>query len=571
MTSVAVCAPARSTATAWAAAGLFVLALGVRLLASAVLPLHPDEPYHILPARSWLTDGSFRLFEGEYTRVRLYTILVAASIQVFGDSAVAARLPAALSGAALVPLAFLWTRSQAGPLAGSISALLLCFAELAVQVSAFTRFYALQAVCFWLAATIVFRVTSAGDKRWSPWALAPAGALLALALYLQKTTIVGLLAVAGWVAIDQGWRLRRRLARSWVIAAMAAGACVAAGLLIASPLNDVIQAFAADFRGAEFWATTHQDDLGFYHRELSQGFPILWVLFPAACVIAWLKVPRAALFCALITLTVFGLMSLAGMKTARYIFFVYPFMLSVWGIALAAVAGPLWRQALAAGARILRRAGLEANRRRERALAGTILAACMGVALLAQPSYFFTFVSLPRTAAAFAAQPERYLPYPQQMPWRDPFVVQTVEQASIVLTSNDLQAVLFLGGYDVLISRDNLEQTRARKEFAPDFRTGRPVVSSARSIRELISCHRDGVVLVAGYDWRNPHRVPDEVADELVRNATITRVSWTPENLGANRGWSDSDLLVARWRNSAPLEASCASLRAQLARRTASP
>jgi 4-amino-4-deoxy-L-arabinose transferase-like glycosyltransferase len=73
-----------------------------------------DELYHLLAARGWLQEGEFRIADGVYEPAQLFTMLVAASFALFGESIEVARMPSVLAGAALVVLAFLWTREVAG-------------------------------------------------------------------------------------------------------------------------------------------------------------------------------------------------------------------------------------------------------------------------------------------------------------------------------------------------------------------------------------------------------------------------------------------------------------------------
>ena len=62
-------------------------------------------------------------------------------------------MPSVIAGSLLVVAVFLWTRSVAGSLAAWIAALFVALAPISIQVSQFARFYALQGLVFWLAAT----------------------------------------------------------------------------------------------------------------------------------------------------------------------------------------------------------------------------------------------------------------------------------------------------------------------------------------------------------------------------------------------------------------------------------
>jgi 4-amino-4-deoxy-L-arabinose transferase-like glycosyltransferase len=546
----------------WWAVGLFALALAVRLVAGVVLPLDQDEPYHILAARSWLSDGTFRLFEGRYTRTAPFTALVGLSIKVFGDSALGARMPSILSGALLVPLVFLWTRAKAGQPAAIVAALLLALSQIPIETSGLTRFYALQTLCIWIAATLIFDATERGKSRWRTLGLALAAVLLVCALKLQVTTLVAVAGLGLWAALDGAWRFRARLPWRWVLLGAAALALFAVILLAVSPLGGMFTRLIGDFRSAEYWARDEQNNIAFYHRELRNEYSLLWPLLPATCVLAIFTKPRLGTFCSLLALFIIGVMSFGGMKAPRYILPAYPFLFVVWALAIVAVARPLWALAQAASARALQAARVHAGPDLARWVAGATLAICVAFAVLSQLSFYASLVTLPRAALRFAAQPDRYLPYPQEQPWRSPEILQAIRNASLVVTSNELFTLMFIGRYDVHLSRDLVEQTPERSDFAVDPRTGRPVISTAQSLKELMDCYPNGVALVEGWNWRNPHGVNDEASDLLLRSAKMERIGWPGAARAYARSWSDDDIFLFRWDHAQAPDGQCARVRA---------
>jgi hypothetical protein len=552
----------RPLPTIWWAVGLFALALVVRLAAGLVLPVAQDEPYHILAARSWISDGTFRLFEGRYTRAEPFTVLVGLSIKAFGDSALAARMPAIVSGALLVPLVFLWTQAKAGKPAAIVAALLLALSQVPIETSALTRFYALQTLCIWVAATLVFDATESGNSRWRPAGLAVAAVLLVIALELQITTFVAVAGLGLWAALDGAWRFRARLRWRWLLLGAAVIAVLVVILLTVSPLGGLLARMIGDFRSTEFWALDEQNNIGFYHRELRNEYALLWPLFPATCVLAICTKPRLGTFCGLLAVFIIGVMSVGGMKAPRYILPAYPFLVVVWAAAIVTLAGPLWSLAQAASARALQAAHAPASPHLARRVAGATVAICAAFAVLSQLSFYSSLVTLPRAALRFAAQPHRYLPYPQQQPWRSPRITAAIRDASLVVTSNEMFTLLFLGHYDVQFSRDLLEQTPDRSEFAVDPRTGRPVISTAQSLKELIGCYPKGVALVQGWNWRNPHGVNDEASELLLRSAKAERIGWPGAARPFRRNWSDDDIFLFRWDHAGAPDGECARVRA---------
>ena len=201
---------------------LGALALAVRLpgLDNATIF---DELYHLLAAQGWLAEGQLRIADGTYNRTSLFTIFLAQWLGVFGESVVVARLPSLIVGVALVVLVFLWTRTVAGTLAAVLAALLLAFDPENVQISQFARFYALHALFFWLGAVGTYRLVTSPPPALGRAALLTAGVLLCfgVSLYLQVTTLIGLLGVAVWSVLALGlpWLARFSPPARWGIVA----------------------------------------------------------------------------------------------------------------------------------------------------------------------------------------------------------------------------------------------------------------------------------------------------------------------------------------------------------------
>ena len=148
--------------------------------------VHYDELLHILSARGLLQTGQLAIADGLYTRAELFTRAVAWSFQRFGESPVAARLPALAAGATLVCMVGIWVVRRAGLLAGISAVLLLCMVPTTVEVAVFARFYTLHT----LVVTLVFiAVYEALQPRRTPlWRIscsAVAVSLLSVAWHLQ--------------------------------------------------------------------------------------------------------------------------------------------------------------------------------------------------------------------------------------------------------------------------------------------------------------------------------------------------------------------------------------------------
>ena len=193
---------------------------------------HPDELYHILAAKGMLATGEPTIAEGQYTRTLFFTWLVARCFALFGESLSVARLPALLPMAALAPLLFVWLRRVADTRAAWLGTLLFALSPFAVDIAQFCRFYGLQMLSLFAAAVCIFEAAQPGAvaRRLVLAVLAAACALLAI--YLQPTTLLGLVGLGLWLAglvllpflSDRAVAPRLKLL---VVAGLAAAACLA--------------------------------------------------------------------------------------------------------------------------------------------------------------------------------------------------------------------------------------------------------------------------------------------------------------------------------------------------------
>jgi 4-amino-4-deoxy-L-arabinose transferase-like glycosyltransferase len=494
---------------------LLALAVAVR---SVHLDLPPtwDELYHFFAARSLSRDGSLSVDAGQYTRAFLYTHLISLFFRAFGDSIVVARLPSVLVGSLLVFVASAWVGRTAGRVAGLATGLMLCFCLTGIRNSQFARFYALQALCVWTAATACYDLLTQPP---SPRRVLTRGIAVALAtslgLHLQTTTLIAAAAVMIWVcAFLFGRWGRQGIRRAWSRFLLAAAVLVS--VLAAALGTGFAQELFARFRYAVLWTAADRDNVIYYHDEFLRSYRMLYALLPVAVVAGAWRRSRPTLFCATVFAGAFVLHSLAGQKEPRYLAYAMPFLVSTWGIA-ASEAYPR----LARGVEQL----LRAPGRASRALSATAMVVAIGVGNAAYPSVVLRLVRRPV----------------ESPPWElalDP-LRSAAARSQVILCSNDLKPLYYLGRPCVPISATLLH---TRKRILPEFSlgpTGRPVISRPESMARLMRDHPSGLVIIERFHWRHPAYVPPETADYLARH--LEPVPLPPQ----------SRLLAFRWARAA--------------------
>ena len=508
--------------TTWFAIALLTaLAALLRLVNIDQLPL-TDEIYTSLAARGWAQHGEPVIGQGTYERAWLYSVIVGSFFQAFGESLFTARLPSLLTGILLVPAVFLWTRRVAGPFAAWAAALLLCVSPLAIHISQYARFYGLFGLLFWLGAigvyTLVQERLSAAKA-----ALIGLGSLLcfALALHLQVLTLIGVAGLGLWLiqatAVD--W-LRAKLhepRRLW----LAIGIAVAVALLAAFVAieSGIAQRILARYLWSPEWSIAHRNEFWFYHVFFAQHYQSLWPLLPFLAILAVAHRPKPAIFCLVIFAVGFVFLSFAGMKDKRYVAFLLPFMFVLWGIAFAALVPWLRRLIARATLRALDNLapGL-ATRGAQVAMIG------LGVLFLlgSNGAPAKTLFSLARIkmfsegGGASMTAGELRSDWPTVKGPLQPWLTD----ASIVLTSHDVKTLYYLDRYDIVISTNRITEITGslagdEGEFDIDHRTGRPVISTADSLRLVMACYPDGLILAEANHLRLDAAIIDPVADVI--------------------------------------------------------
>ena len=535
---------------AWLSAGmLFAVSVLIRLIDLDHLPRN-DELYTILAARGWLSDGVPRIGDGIYDRALLYTIIVAEFFRAFGESLVVARLPSLLAGSALVVAVFLWTRSVAGNLAGWIAALLVCLSPLSIQLSQYARFYAPFMLLFWLGAIGLYALVEWKVAR--PTALTIAlGSLicLGLAYHLQPLTELGVLALGIWlalvVALPWLWAQRQHPRRFWTTVGLAATVFLLGSAAMVE--TGAAQGLWQRFRYLPLHAVP-RNYLWFYQLELIARWPSPWPIFPFIALFALTIRPRATFFCCCMFIPAFALLSLASMKHFIYIGFALPFLFVIWAIALASAAGPVARWLVATTDRAIAQIAPPLSGRAMRS--GLIAASTLfliisngapartllkpfGIALSADET------SIDWQSAAAALQP-----------W--------LQRAAIVLTPNDLQALYYLGDYDVAVSPSRLSDIGGNvTEFSLDPRTGRPMIGTAASLRMIVRCFPSGIFVADATTYPLPW-IGSEALGEAIRQ------EMDPIDLDGHRG-----LFAFHWeRSSQTSPPECAALKNRVSRKS---
>jgi 4-amino-4-deoxy-L-arabinose transferase-like glycosyltransferase len=473
---------------------VFVLALLVRLDAATGQPPQPDDLYHFYAARSVLADGSFTVFSGTYLRAEEFTRLVAAAMGLFGESLAAARIPSLFAGALLVAAVHLWLRREAGRGVAAVASALLILLYPTVLVGTLVRFYALQALLFWVGTALLYRLVAEGRARLGSAVLAAlALLLLAAAARLQVVTLIGLVGFAAWAALHLAWRMRHAVPLAWLVLGWAALLLLGGLAAFALAQSDLGARLLETYRSASLWAEQDRNNVLFYYYLLAQYYGVLGNYLPLAALAAFAFYPRPALYCTIVLGAGLLLHSFGGMKQDRYIAYLMPHFAALWAMAgwpllravrdrLSGMLAPSWR------------------------LVPPLATA--GLALLLAALLVKEVPMLDRSVRTVILPPDRPVALDIGRAWQAnrARLLPLAQGAQVFVADDDLQAAFHVARADFFLNRSQLLENRPPVEFVRDFRTGTPLVSSPESLQAIIACFDRGLLVSSSIamSWLTP-------------------------------------------------------------------
>jgi hypothetical protein len=368
----------------------------------------------------------------------------------------------------------------------------------AVDTAQFARFYALQVLFFLAGAWAVYAALREPLRR-TPWqttlALLAGIVCLAVAVYLQPTTLFGIVGLMCWglIVLAVPWLTAADVSSRRKLLALCLGGVAGISLLVFALTTGLLASAWSLYRDVQLFNVARADQFWFYHFFNVLYYPSLWPFAGFLVFFGICKHPRIAFLAFIIFSFGFLLNSFAGAKNMRYIVYAQPFMFMLFGLGLGAV----WdwiSDGLAAFKRQLER-HLAPYRLAGWRLGDALLWGALVFALLSNAALIRTTTILAGVTVPMEKPPVDWLAArPTLDPWLD--------RVDIVLTMADLEALYFLDGYDVLYGPSRLREVPTAEDFARDHRTGRPVIGSHAALELVQRCTRSGIFITNTHMWR---------------------------------------------------------------------
>jgi hypothetical protein len=416
--------------------------------------------------------------------------------------------------AACAALLFAWVRREAGASAAWWSAVLFATSPFAVGVAQFVRFYALQALVFTaLSMVVYYALISSRSLAWRA-ALGLLGIpLLAFGIYLQPTTLLGTVGLALWAvpAALMPWLLAPEVPRRHKLV-LVVGTLVASIVMIAALWSSgLLGELWERYREAPLFIDDRVEKFWYYHEWLNLLYPTLWPAVGILSLVAVCMRPALGSFALVTFAASFLLNSFAAAKGLRYMVYAQPALFILWGLAIATLWPVLVRFIRDLWFSLSEQLALGAYSGR---VAGVLVAGALAFLLLANPAWLRSATMI----ADIAVPPEQpRADWPRARAAVEPWI----DSADIVVSSEELGTLYFLGRFDVRFSPSKLAELEPdqRHEFGIDYRTGRPVIGERATLQRVFDCYRTGIILGPSTHWGAAHLI-DTNTLALIENAT---------------------------------------------------
>ena len=228
---------------------------------------------------------------------------------------------------------------------------------------------------------------------------------------------------------------------------------------------------------------------------------------------AW---PRPASLAACVFAAGFVLNSFGGMKGLHYLVYALPFLFALWGMGPWPPSGGRPRTGGPPSATGWPPTGGSSRAGCRRARAPRLTRAWWSSSAVANPAWVETAAQLAEVRLpGEEPAPDWAAARPALEPW--------LKRVPVVVTTEELGTLYFLGRLrhplqPLEAGRDRGPGPELRRvgegggrEFAPDWRTGRAVISTVGSLGQVFDCYQEGLFLLASRQWGHAHLFSPEV------------------------------------------------------------
>lgn len=497
--------------------GLLVIAgTGIRVINLDRASFWVDEVNSVFAAQSLNETGADRLPSGYlYGRARIYTAIVAVSLQLFGENEVAARMPSVLFGVLSILLAYGLARIWFDTRTALIMAFFMAFSHFEVGWSRTARMYTLlQFMTLWITYCYVrgFKENQAPGKsdpsdQFKPgsvsilWLILLVVMIALSALFVHSITTLLIPGFTVYMLVQSGIHLFKSEGRSrWFnpyTVSLIAGGLIGGAVLLAVPWirATAFQSFAYTpaWASGSAYAARKTALLEFLLSQWRMPITVFaflggFQLITRKHLPGWLP---ASLF-----LAPFVLLSLVFThRVEAYLFFVYPFFLMIAAYGLSN-----WINAEQGHLPIVQRLGAGGNRF---LLIGMVL---LLFVLFPWIRVTLNIPRLPDGITNLAVTPEEWRGACQK-------VLSQKESEDLIITSLPQVALYYGIASDYGLNQVNLEQAQSKKLVNGagqwiDLYAGVPCVISFEALQSLVAEHPSGWLLISDFHFHHTQYIP---------------------------------------------------------------
>ena len=449
-----------------------------------------DELYHIVAMSSIAEDRGPAIYQGYYPRAQLYTTYLSlfADVETPLNNYQNAKQANQILFVFFVAAFWLTLLSITSWQVALTATILLLISKHSVEYAGTVRFYMAHAVFFWLGTVAMYRFALPIDSfrlRWSGglWLLF-AAVSFAIAAHLQLTTLVGLVGLGFWLVLAAWMRFFDRLTAVHYAAIALLGA-VAVGLaFLVLPMQQLLDTYLH----AAAW--NEGSSTKYYYWMMSNYYVAMVAVLPIAMWIAVTTRDRFGMLSACVFCLGILLHSFAGNKDDRYVYYLLPFIFYLIAL-LACWTGGKLLQSFSEFCR-----PLKTPLRRASVPLG--IAAVLGCGMV-----FLLFNT--GTVRVIKGVAEGSVKNFEDARWdlAAQHLSDKLSSVDVVMTNSPSHVYFYTQQAPVGMGRSRLTSSRDPREFALDSRTGFMLISEPQSLRSILHCYPQGLIIAEQRQWRN--------------------------------------------------------------------
>lgn len=475
---------------------------------------HYDEMFHILAADTYNINETYQILDGKYDRAKLYTRIVAESIKICENKLECARYISIISTIILLVIFTYIISFITTPVIGILTGLFIATNPIIINQSLYIRFYTLHSLFFTIGTMSILILLlrwKISSKLTKIHLILLSFLFLILAYHLQETTLIGSLGIFLGLLIllyiDNFNYIHKNKIRYLCFYIMII-------IFIAVCYFVFFDYLYLKLSSSAPWALNNKKNFLYYHLVFENQYPAIWPIAPLLCTVGCFKWPKQNIFMIVIFITSFIVLSIAAQKSGRYILYALPFLFASLSAGLVTVVHIILKYISSSNNYNIKFKIKQTNISNIIWKTGIYLTIILFI--ITQP-IFNGIVDI------IIRNDKPQIIYNSHVDWEKASIKlkEMIHEPVVLITSSGVKAAYYFGDYSYELSYNLMHSNEARTEFSIYPVTGRKVISSVKSLKELVMTCGPVIVIVDESRLNNKYNVPEETKNYLKKHGKL--------------------------------------------------